>query len=323
MNFTEIRLKIRHFLRRNKRLLIVVLIIWLMIFIVNTLLKNRKISPTPTTTYEPHVSVLDTSTSTPKSMQEPIEEMIKDYVDACNEGNYQKAFDMLSDDCKKYEFNDDVEEFMKHVLIKMPTPKKYSIQDYSIAKIDNENMYIYEVKYIDDYLATGLTNSTYAFTSEKIVFYTDNGKIVMNVGDFIYHSDVKSLSENEYLKIDVVDKTVEYEIEKYNIKFLNRSNNTVVIADGEESDEVDLILSSGERRNRQETNDIVIKPFEEIELEMTFPKFSDDGDITQSLEFGQIRVMEHYSGTEDVDEATIQDEINNSTKFSMEVKVAK
>ena len=138
MNFTEIRLKIRHFLRRNKRLLIVVLIIWLMIFIVNTLLKNRKISPTPTTTYEPHVSVLDTSTSTPKSMQEPIEEMIKDYVDACNEGNYQKAFDMLSDDCKKYEFNDDVEEFMKHVLIKMPTPKKYSIQDYSIAENSNE-----------------------------------------------------------------------------------------------------------------------------------------------------------------------------------------
>ena len=56
---------------------------------------------------------------------------------------------------------------------------------------------------------------------------------------------------------------------------------------------------------------------------MTFPKFSGDGDTSQSLQFNQIRVMEQYSGTEDVDEATIQDEINNSDKFAMEVKVAK
>lgn len=323
MNFTEIRLRIRHFFRKNKRLIFVIVIIWAIIFCVNLLLKNRKVELAPTTTYKPHVSVLDSSSSTPKAMQTPIEDMIKEYVDACNDGNYQKAFDMLSDDCKKYAFDNDVEKFMVHVLIKMPMPKKYSIQDYSSTKIDNQNMYIYEVKYIDDYLATGLTNSTYAYTSEKFVFYNGDDGLTMNVGDYIYHSDIKSLSENDSLKIDVVDKTVQYEIEKYRIRFLNRTDKTAVVSDGVENDEINLVLQTGERRNRQETNNIVLKPFEEKELEMTFPKFSDDGDISQSLQFNQIRVMEQYSGTEDVDEATIQDEINNADKFAMEVKVAK
>ena len=36
-----------------------------------------------------------------------IEQMIDEYVSYCNDGNYQKAFDMLSADCKKYEFDND------------------------------------------------------------------------------------------------------------------------------------------------------------------------------------------------------------------------
>ena len=323
MNFTEIRLRIRHFFRRNKRLLFVILIVWLIIFFINMLFKNRKVEPAPTTTYEPHVSVMDSTKSTPKALQSPIENKIKDYVDACNEGNYQKAFDMLSEDCKKYSFNNDIEKFMIHVLVKMPTPKKYAIQDYSTTKVDNKNMYIYEVKYTDDFLATGLTNSTYAYTSEKFVFYEGDEGLLVNVGNYIDHRDIKSISENESLKIDVVDKVVEYEIEKYKIKLLNRTNNTIVIADGVESDEIVLCLSTNEKRSRQETYDIVLKPFDEKEIEITFPKFSDDGDTSQKIEFKQIRVMEHYSGTEDVSEETIQEEINAAKKFGMEVQVAK
>ena len=60
----------------------------------------------------------------------------------------------------------------------------------------------------------------------------------MNAGDYIYHSDINSISENQYLKVDVVDKVVNYSIEQYEIKFTNRSNYTIVIADGGETDEV-------------------------------------------------------------------------------------
>lgn len=322
MNFTELRLRFRHWVRKYRKVIFVVFVIWGVVFLINLYMRNRKIEPVPTTTKEPHTAVIDQTSSTPKSIQTPIEDMLKEYIGYCNEGNYQKAFNMLSEDCRSYEFDNDVEKFMSHVLVKMPTPKKYSIQNYSNTTYGNKKIYIYEVKYTDDLLATGLTNTTYAYTSEKFTFYEDdNDQLQMNAGDYIYHSDIKSISENEYLKIDVVDKVVNYSIEQYEIKFTNRSNYTIVIADGVETDEVVLSLPA-ETRKRSETGNIVLAPQEAITLNFTFPKFVDDGDVSQAIVFSSIRVMEKYSGTEDIDEATIQSEIDNAiSKFSMEVKV--
>lgn len=322
MNFTELRLRFRHWVRKYRKVIFVVFVIWGLVFLINLYMRNRKIEPVPTTTKEPHTAVIDQTSSTPKSIQTPIEDMLKEYIGYCNEGNYQKAFNMLSEDCRSYEFDNDVEKFMLHVLVKMPTPKKYSIQNYSNTTYGNKKIYIYEVKYTDDLLATGLTNTTYAYTSEKFTFYEDdNDQLQMNAGDYIYHSDIKSISENEYLKVDVVDKVVNYSIEQYEIKFTNRSNYTIVIADGVETDEVVLSLPA-ETRKRSETGDIVLAPQEAITLNFTFPKFVDDGDVSQAIVFSSIRVMEKYSGTEDIDEATIQSEIDNAiSKFSMEVKV--
>ena len=211
MNFTELRLRFRHWVRKYRKVIFVVFVIWGLVFLINLYMRNRKIEPVPTTTKEPHTAVIDQTSSTPKSIQTPIEDMLKEYIGYCNEGNYQKAFNMLSEDCRSYEFDNDVEKFMSHVLVKMPTPKKYSIQNYSNTTYGNKKIYIYEVKYTDDLLATGLTNTTYAYTSEKFTFYEDdNDQLQMNAGDYIYHSDIKSISENEYLKIDVVDKVVNY-----------------------------------------------------------------------------------------------------------------
>lgn len=320
MHFTELRLKIRRFLRKYGKIFLVIFIIWAIIFLINLMLKNKENIPEATTTYEVHTSVIDSTASTPKSMREPIEEQIDEYVGYCNEGNYQKAFNMLSEECRKYGFDNSVYKFMEHVLVKMPTPKKYSIQDYSNIKYGKTRLYIYEIKYTDDLLATGLTNSTYSYTSEKLTFHEGEDGLEMCAGDYVYYSDIKSISENEYFKIDVVAKIVNYSIEKYDVILTNRSNYIVVVSDGVEADEVVLTLPN-ETRKRSELSDIILGPQEDTELNITFPKFVDDGDTARSLLFSSIRVMEKYSGTgEDVTEDTIQSEIDNAiSKFSMEV----
>lgn len=323
MNITEIRLRIRHFLRKNGRIIAIIAVIWGIIILVNILLKNRNEVPVASTTYKPHVSVMDSAKTTPKSLQNPIEEKIKEFIDACNESNFQKAYNMLSDDCKKYSFNNQFDRFLAHIYNKMPTPKKYFIQNYSKVTYGKTDMYIYDVKYTDDFLATGLTNSTYKYTQEKYIFYKDeDGVLQMNIGNYLYHEDLNNLSENEYLKIDVKDKVVKYEVEEYTIKYTNRTDKTIVIADGEEADEIDLVLAQ-EVRNHQDGQNIVLLPGEEKELVITFPKFPDDGDISQSIRFSSVRIMDNYSGTENVDEEIIKQEIDNAIKISMEVKISK
>ena len=319
MNYTEFRLKFRHFVRKYQKIILVGLIICGLVFLLNLLMKHKVVKPQAERSFETHTSVMDSTTSTPKSMQKPIEEIVEEYVKYCNEGNYQKAFDLLSDDCKEYAFNNDIKAFMDHVLVKMPTPKKYALQDYSNMKYNGRKLYIYEIKYLDDYLATGLTNSTYKFTSERLTFFEDeDGVFQMNVGNFIYHTDVKAISENDYLKLDVISKTVNYSIESYKVKLTNRSNYTIVISDGEETDEVVLKLNN-EVRKLSDINDIVLKPGEEKVLEWVFPKFVDDGESSNSIILSSVRVMETYSGTEDVPDEVIKSEIDNAiAKFSME-----
>lgn len=323
MNFTELRLKFRHFIRRNKKFIYILIIVWLSIFIIDKLIANMEVDYTPETTYEAHSSVMDSSSTTPKNMQEPIEELIDEYIGYCNEGNYQKAFNMLSEDCQNYSFDNDVEKFMAHVLAKMPTPKKYFIQDYSNTTYNNKKFYIYEVRYTSDILASGLTNSTYGFTSEKFTFYRDSdNQIKMSTGNYIYHTDIKSISENEYLKIDVLDKVVNYESEEYTVKFTNRSNYTIVVADNVEADEILLALPN-ETRTRTSLTNIVLEPYASMDVKFSFMKFVDDGDMSQSLICSTIRVMEKYTNPDYADEATIQSEIDNAiSKFSMEVVVS-
>lgn len=323
MKFTEFRLKFRHFINRNKKILIVVLSIWAIVISINYLLKNRKVETKPITTYEPHVSVMDSAADTPKSMQDPIEQLIEEYVEACNNGNYQKAFNMLSVDCKEYEFNNDITRFMSHVLTKMPLPKEYTIQNYSNIQTSSlGKVYVYEIKYTDDMLATGLTNSEYQYTSEKMTFYRKNdGTIQMSIGNYIYHSNVQSISENEYLKLDIIDKLVNYSTEKYQVKITNRSEYTIVIADGYGKNEICLELTN-ELRAPEEIQNIVLKPGESITKYFEFPKFADDGDTSESISFSTIRVMEQYSGVENIDEAIIQSEIDKAiAKFSMSVAI--
>ncbi len=321
MNFTELRLKFRRFFRANKRILFIIFVVWAIIFFINMIFTNMPEQYVPETTYEAHTSVISSS-STPSAMEDPIEKMIDEYVACCNDGNYQKAFDMLSEDCKKYEFDNDIVKFMDHVLTKIPTPKIHAIQSYSKAKHNDKTMYIYEVKYIDDILATGLTNQEYRYIQENMTFFKHENKIEMNVGNYMYHEDVKSISENDYLKIDVIDRKVNYSTEVYEVKFTNRSNYTVVVADGEEIDEVVLNLNK-ETRQSAELDNIVLKAKESLVLELEFSKFIDDGDVSQSLMFPAIRVMEKYSGT-DVEDSVIQSEIDNAiAKFSMQVVVNK
>ena len=328
MNFTDIRLKIRRFFRKYKNLILLFLCVWLVVFIINILLSRRPVDLTPKTTKEEHTAIVNSDKKVPKVMTSEIEKLIEEYVAACNDGNYQKAFDYLSEDCRKYEFEDNIEKFMEHVLSVTPTPRDYAAQNYSnIDLADGTPIYIYEIKYFNNFIETGLTNSDYSYSSEKVTFFYDkDNNLMMNVGDYIYHSDPDSITENEYLKVDIQDRRVEYKEEIYQILLTNRSQYTIVISDEQEVEEVNLILDNdaNEKREMQELDDIILAPGESKTVTVSFQKFVDDGDASKAITFGHVRVMEKYSGTEDIDQAVIDEEKRNSVaQISMTVPIVR
>lgn len=318
MNFTSIRLKLRHWFRKYKSVIFLAVVIWVIIFIINRFLISYDSVEIPSTTRQPNVTVMDSSDKAPSVVQETAEKMIEEYVGYCNEGNYQKAFNMLSEDCQRYAFYNDIEEFAKYVLVKLPNPREYSIQDYS----NYGKYYVYEVKYIDDILSTGLTNQVYSYSTEKIVFTKNSkGGYDMATGNFISHDDINTVAENEYVKIDIKERTTKYSLETYVVKFTNRTDSTVVIQDNIENGEVNLVLSGEYRALDNPDNTIILEPNGEKTATLAFTKFADDGDDSVGILFSSIRVIEDYkgvNGTEDERKAEID---NALAKFSMQVPV--
>lgn len=323
---TDLRLRIIHFIRRNKLMIFIVVSAIFVIFMINLYLKTHKAKPVPKTTYTPHTSVMDTSKKVAQNASNKIENMIEKYMAYCNDSNWAGAYSMLSENCKKYAFNDKITNYMEYVATKMPTPKKYAIQDFS----NDGNLYIYQIKYTDDLLATGLTNSVYNYSEEKMVFKKQkDGSFEMSVGNFIDFHDLKNIFENEYLKVDMKSVEQYYSMEQYEIKLTNRTDKTIVIANNVEDSEIVLQLDSGDIRDRISiVDEIVLIPNATRTYKFKFTKFYDNDDDSASILFNAIRVMENYTGVpndlmteEEVQKEKNIEEQNSIAKFSINLPI--
>ena len=122
----DVKLKVNRFVRKYGKIIAITVFIWLFIIMVNKFLGNHK-NLEPTTTYEPHVSVLDSNSSAPKKVQNAIEDFIDQYVRYCNEGKYEEAYAMISEDCKNDNFGT-LSQFKAYVSNKFSNEKIYTIQ---------------------------------------------------------------------------------------------------------------------------------------------------------------------------------------------------
>lgn len=284
----DIELKLRRFFRKYGKILIVIFAIIAIIITIDRILKNSKNLDTPNTTLTPNEPVLDIGGNVPKKVHTTVEEFVRKYVDYCNDGEYESAYAMLSNDCKEDYFGS-VYNFKEYVKNKFYDKRSYALQSYSTFN----KKYIYTVKLFDDILATGLTNSKYKYQEEKIVAsYDENKNIVISVGNFIEKNTIQSVQENEYLKVDIKSQIIQYGFEEYKVKLTNRSNYTIIIQNGEAEDDEIVINLGQELRKNEIANEVILEPGATQIISPIFSKFYDDGDTTKELIFSSVRVVD-------------------------------
>lgn len=310
--YTNYRVKAIQFWKRNKKRILIGIIIFLIILIINNILKNMpKKLPSPSISYKPHVTVL-TDKEVPKKYQKPIENLVDTYFNYCNNGEYENAYNLITDDCKKACYPT-LEQFTGYVNHVFEGKKKiYSLQSYSIVN----NIYVYQIKILDDFLATG-TSEGYYYYEEKLILKEENGEMKLSIGEFISQDQPHIAVEDEYMKVEIFDRTVDYETETYRIKVTNKSDsNYIVIADGDQNNEVQLNLGSRKDNPSKVVDSFIVKPnsfrFETI----TFNKFYDDGNTSQGIYFGAVRILNNY----DYSVGTTQEVLDSALKlYAMEI----
>ena len=196
--FLKLRLKIRNFFKDHKRTIIIIFLVWLLIFAINFILSLRKEEKTLSSTFEPAVSIVDSKT-VPEKDHSLITDVVDKYMNYCNNGEYENAYNMLSENCKNKAFKGDIKKFEEYIKSIFTQKKRYSLQSYS--NYDDKHIYLLEI--FNDYLATGLTGEEFATFDEKLLMVKEGDEYKLNIGDFIDVVDLKRVVEGNEVILDV------------------------------------------------------------------------------------------------------------------------
>ena len=292
MNYwLDLRLKIRDFFRKNRRLITIIIIMWSIVIAINYFLKNRTTIEVPKTTYTPHIPIIDYTDSVPEGYKKPIENLINNFVEYCSNKEYEKAYNLLSSGYKE-KYCGDIEKFKKYVNKNFETKKSHYIQNYS----NLNNTYIYQVRISEDILATGTTGD-YSYMEDKFVIKEENGILKLSLNGYCGYEDINRTFEDENVKIKIVRKDIFYNMSVYTVEFTNKTSNFILFANNTEDNEITLQMPDDERKEKNLVySNLVVYPKDTYTRELTFTEYFDDRQDPVSLNFNNIRVLPEFTG---------------------------
>lgn len=290
----KVTLGIRDFFKRYGKVILVIFLIWLALFLGNQYVKHNPKEPELQKSYKPNEPVMDNGEDIPKKEVSKVNSTIDEYFNYCNSKEYDKAFNMITDDCKSHSYNNDINRFKEYVDLIYKNKKIYNLQNYSNTK----NTYIYNMRIIDDVTATGTTNDYEAY-EEKITVHNVNGNMMISNQGYIGKTQIGKETEDDNMKIKVISKDASYQREEYLLAIRNKSDNYIMISDEIGSNQVILNLGSQSRSALNTVNTgLVLLPGETRNVTLLFDKYFDSSLSAESIDFNDIRILTEFTTTQ-------------------------
>ena len=184
------------------------------------------------TTYLPssQTSIMTNSSTTKENLKKDTE-IIKNFIDFCNDNNIEEAYNLLSQQCKDELYkniNDFYNKYYKNIFNEK---RSYDIENWASSK----NI-TYKVKYLNDIMSSGTVNDEYI--EEYITVVTENNEKKLNINQFIGKEELNLKMETDNLNITVVNKYVYYDYEEYEIIFENNTDKNIILDTKENTESV-------------------------------------------------------------------------------------
>ena len=150
-----------------------------------------------------------------------VNNLIKDFVEKCNNGKAEEAYNMLTNDCKEVlypNYEDFYNNYYKNLFEN--NKKTYSIENWA----DD----IFVVRYTADILSTGksLENATY---QDYITIVTQDDEKKLSINKYIGREQLNKENNSDNIKTEVLYKDVFMDYEIYNLKITNNTQKTILM----------------------------------------------------------------------------------------------
>lgn len=201
----------------------------ILIQVLNTMVKTKKeetdiidINNIEIKEELPTKSIISGTNTTEKIAQDNTQ-IIDRFIENCNNGNIEKAYEVLTDKCKEVLFP--TKEIFKsnYVDIIFGEKRVYNIKNW----ISTSKANTYLVEYFSDVMSTGKVQEGIDFQDYITVNYNDDGKI--NINSFISYEKINKSNENDKIKINVIGKEIYKGYEQYEIEIQNKTEKEMLL----------------------------------------------------------------------------------------------
>lgn len=223
--------KIIRYINRNRGTIILVIAIMIFILILLRVFNNMAIQNKSNNNDNKNNNILNeikkskdtiiTDTSITDNTAEDNYNLIKNFIEYCNNNDINKAYDLLTEECKENVYSS-IDDFYKNYVQIVFKEKKYADIKSWIKEGKN---YTYLVKFTGDIISTG--NSDDKEYQDYITVNYEKNKL--NINQYIGRKKIEKSQETENIKFEIgyVDIYKDYEI--YSLKISNKNNYKIIL----------------------------------------------------------------------------------------------
>lgn len=211
--------------------------------------------------------------------------IIENFVQACNNEDTKKAYDLLTDECKNTLFPTEQEFIDNYYNLIFKTKKTIDIENYKNSSKTNT----YIVTFYEDSISTGNVSSSQNY-GDYITVDKDSQKLSIN--SLIKVKEINKSTEKNGIKITVLKQELYKDYEIYEIKAENYTDKTVLLDTMSSSRKI-YIMDNSKIKNTVAINEIAdsllqITSYGAKTMSMKFYKSYDSNSITKKVIFTDI-----------------------------------
>lgn len=215
------------------------------------------------------------------------ENLVKTFVDYCNNKQIQEAYNLLTEECKE-KIYPNIETFEKNYYdVIFNQYRECNLQSW----VSSGDYNTYKVTFIEDIMSTGNYNNVKKF-EDYITIVTKNDEQKININNYIKSEEISKTTKTDELEIEVKSVDTYMNSVKYYLKITNITEKDILL-DTLRNKTIKLVGTNGaeyalDDTNLFSSNLIIYKESKNKEVELKFTKQYGSDVIGESIEFKNI-----------------------------------
>ena len=217
--------------------------------------------------YKNESETIISDTKLSKEKGEVYGKVIENFLSYCVNGNAEKAYEMLSQECKDMYYKTFEDFKYTYYEDKFSTKKHFKFQSWIAGDRD-----VYQIQLYDDMLSSGKATDKYIMDYYTIV--QEKNKNKLNINNFIGIKQIKKKYEQNGVEIIVESDEIYKDYFKFNFELKNNTKNKIKLDGREDTKSVYIKDVNGTKFKSQMyellNEDLIVKPGKEKNVKIKF-----------------------------------------------------